>query len=228
VADTDIGSPDPATTFTAEPGDAAAVPAAGRAPGAEIRRRRGGWLVIAVPAIAALALGGYRLGGPSLWRDEAYTIIAARRPAGQIVALLGHTDAVHGPYYLIMHVVVVLLGSSVFAMWYFASLWHDEDQRDNQINAKRQQVQILFAKWKQAESWFSPELLLVPLDTVRTWMDEREELRLYRFAIENLYRQQEHVLDESGEKLMSLASRLSQAAPAGLECVVAIDRGELT
>ncbi len=74
------------------------------------------WLVIAVPAIAALALGGYRLGGPSLWRDEAYTIIAARRPAGQIVALLGHTDAVHGPYYLLMHVVVILLGTSAVAI----------------------------------------------------------------------------------------------------------------
>jgi len=78
--------------------------------------RRPDWLVIAVPAIAALAFGGYRLGGPSLWRDEAYTIIAARRPAGQIVALLGHTDAVHGPYYLIMHVVVVLLGTSAVAV----------------------------------------------------------------------------------------------------------------
>ena len=38
-----------------------------------------------------------------------------------------------------------------------------------------------------------------------------EALRLYRFAIEDLYRQQEHVLDEAGERLMSLASRLSSA-----------------
>ena len=33
----------------------------------------------------------------------------------------------------------------------------------------------------------------------------------YRFAIEDLYRQQEHVLDEAGERLMSLASRLAAA-----------------
>ena len=72
------------------------------------------------------------------------------------------------------------------------------------MNARRQQVQILFAKWKQAESWFSPELLLIPLDTVRKWMDANPELALYRFAIEDLYRQQEHVLDEAGERLMSL------------------------
>jgi oligoendopeptidase F len=103
------------------------------------------------------------------------------------------------------------LGQLAYRVWYYPSLQYDEDQRDNTINARRQQVQILFARWKQAESWFSPELLKIPLDTVRGWMDAEEPLRLYRFAIENLYRQQEHVLDEAGERLMSLASRLAAA-----------------
>jgi oligoendopeptidase F len=103
------------------------------------------------------------------------------------------------------------LGQLAYRVWYYPSLQYDEDQRDNTINARRQQVQILFAKWKQAESWFSPELLLVPLDTVRGWMSREKALGVYRFAIENLYRQQEHVLDEAGERLMSLASRLSSS-----------------
>jgi oligoendopeptidase F len=101
------------------------------------------------------------------------------------------------------------LGQLAYRVWYFPSLRYDEDQRDNAVNAKRQQVQILFARWKQAESWFNPELLKIPLATVRGWMDASEPLRLYRFAIEDLYRQQEHVLDEAGERLMSLSSRLS-------------------
>src|SRR5262249_460380 len=37
------------------------------------------------------------------------------------------------------------------------------------------------------------------------------DLAVYRFAIEDLYRQQEHVLDEKGEHLMSLASRFSSS-----------------
>jgi oligoendopeptidase F len=103
------------------------------------------------------------------------------------------------------------LGQLAYRVWYFPSLRYDEDQRDNAVNAKRQQVQILFARWKQAESWFNPELLLIPLATVREWMDKSEPLNLYRFAIEDLYRQQEHVLDEKGERLMSLASRLASS-----------------
>ena len=59
------------------------------------------------------------------------------------------------------------LGQLAYRVWYYPSLQYDEDQRDNTINARRQQVQILFARWKQAESWFSPELLQIPLETVR-------------------------------------------------------------
>ena len=103
------------------------------------------------------------------------------------------------------------LGQLAYRVWYYPSLRYDEDQRDNTINARRQQVQILFAKWKQAESWFSPELLTIPLATVRGWMDSTEALGVYRFAIEDLYRQQEHVLDEAGERLMSLSSRLASS-----------------
>jgi oligoendopeptidase F len=103
------------------------------------------------------------------------------------------------------------IGQLTYKVWYFASLKHDEDQRDNQINARRQQVQILFAKASQASAWFNPELLAVPLPTVQQWMAERPALATYRFALEDLYRQQEHVLDEKGEHLLSLASRFSSA-----------------
>ncbi|MCA1560889.1 MAG: M3 family metallopeptidase, partial [Acidobacteria bacterium] len=103
------------------------------------------------------------------------------------------------------------LGQLAHTVWYFTSLQYDQDQRDNAVNAKRQRVQILFARWKQAASWFNPELLQVPLDTVQDWTGRHEPLAVYRFAVEDLYRQQEHVLDDQGERLMSLASRLASA-----------------
>ena len=101
------------------------------------------------------------------------------------------------------------IGQLSYKVWYYVALKYDEDQRDNETNAKRQQVQILFAKFAQASAWFSPELLKIPLSTVREWMATNPELAVYRFAIVDLYRQQEHVLDEKGEQLLSLASRFS-------------------
>ena len=99
------------------------------------------------------------------------------------------------------------LGQLSYKLWYYAGLTYDQDQRDNSSNARRQKVQILFAKAAEARSWFTPELLRIPLEAVRRWMDGNPELAVYRFAIERIYHQQEHVLDEKGEHLLSLASR---------------------
>jgi oligoendopeptidase F len=101
------------------------------------------------------------------------------------------------------------MGALSYRVWYYASLQYDEDQRNNEHNARRQQVQILFARQQQASSWFNPELLQIPLDTIRQWMGENAELGVYRFAIESLFHEQEHVLDEDGERLLSIAGRFN-------------------
>jgi oligoendopeptidase F len=103
------------------------------------------------------------------------------------------------------------LGQLAYKVYFYPSLKYDEDQRDNDVNARKQQVQALMARWQEATSWFSPELLAIPLETVRGWLPANKDLGVYRFAIEEVYRLQEHVLDESGEKLLSLSSRLSGA-----------------
>ncbi len=96
-----------------------------------------------------------------------------------------------------------------YRVWYYPSLQYDEDQRNNAMNAKRQRVQLLIARWQQATSWFNPEVLRLPLDTVRAWMDASADLAVYRFALEKLFRQQKHVLNEQGEQLLSLSGRLA-------------------
>jgi oligoendopeptidase F len=101
------------------------------------------------------------------------------------------------------------LGQLAYRVWYYPALQYDEDQRDNGVNARRQRVQLLIARWRQATSWFNPELLRIPLQTVRAWMDASPALAVYRFAIEDLFRQQAHVLDVAGERLLSLSGRLS-------------------
>jgi oligoendopeptidase F len=100
------------------------------------------------------------------------------------------------------------LGQLSFKVWYYPSLQYDEDQRNNTINARRQRVQLLIAKWQQATSWFNPELLKLPPAAVRGWMAASPALAVYRFAVEEVFRLQEHVLNEQGERLLSLSGRL--------------------
>ncbi len=136
MSDTDIGPEDPAgaTAPTAAvaapesrgPASASASSAAARSAVLPVRakrqkpsagaRRWSDWLVIAVPAATAFVVGGYEIGGPSLWRDEAYTKDAITRSVSQIFALLRHQDAVHGAYYILMHVIAAAAGTSAVAL----------------------------------------------------------------------------------------------------------------
>ncbi|MBV9444440.1 MAG: hypothetical protein JO345_00855 [Streptosporangiaceae bacterium] len=75
-----------------------------------------GWLVVAIPAVVAFVVTGVDLSGPSLWRDEAYTKDAVSRSLSHLFALLGHTDAVHGAYYVMMHFVSEVIGTSDAAL----------------------------------------------------------------------------------------------------------------
>ena len=56
--------------------------------------------LVALLAIVVSAAGAAR---PSLWFDEAATISAGTRSVPELLRMVGHIDAVHGVYYLLMH-----------------------------------------------------------------------------------------------------------------------------
>ncbi len=101
------------------------------------------------------------------------------------------------------------LSQLAYKVYYYPSLKFDEDQRNNEINARQQQVMILFSKWSTATAWFTPELLAIPYETMQQWLDSNKDLQIYRFTIESTYHQQEHVLDEKGEELLSYSNQLN-------------------
>ncbi|HEV8222131.1 MAG TPA: hypothetical protein VGQ05_17815 [Streptosporangiaceae bacterium] len=68
------------------------------------------WLA-AGPPLLTLALALWGITGPSYWRDEAATLAATGQPFGRMIAMLGHVDAVHGAYYVLMWPVVRIGGT---------------------------------------------------------------------------------------------------------------------
>jgi mannosyltransferase len=74
------------------------------APDDSALQRRGRALDPAVAALLAAVVSGAAASRPSLWFDEGATIsAAASRSLSELWRLLGHIDAVHGLYYLLMH-----------------------------------------------------------------------------------------------------------------------------
>src|ERR1017187_10049087 len=77
-------------------------------------RPRPGWMLIAGPAIT-LAVMLWGVSARPYWGDEADTVSAVSRSVPQLIRLLGHVDAVHGLYYLLLWPVVRVAGVSEFA-----------------------------------------------------------------------------------------------------------------
>jgi mannosyltransferase len=65
-------------------------------------------------AVVALCLAGAWI--PSLWLDEVATLSAVGRSWPDMVALLGHVDAVHGTYYAVLHTWADVFGTSPLSL----------------------------------------------------------------------------------------------------------------
>jgi oligoendopeptidase F len=99
----------------------------------------------------------------------------------------------------------------------YPQLQRDTDTRDQAVSARFQRVQALFARFGTATAWFTPELLAIPQATMEQWIAQTPDLGIYRFDILDAYRQQKHVLDEKGERLLSYAARLREAPRAAYQ-----------
>jgi oligoendopeptidase F len=98
------------------------------------------------------------------------------------------------------------LGMLIDSVYSYPAMTRDLDNRNNERYAKVQQVLVQWSQYQQATAWMNPELLTIPWETMEKWL-ESKELAPYRYGVEDLYRQQAHVLDEEGERLLSYFSQ---------------------
>ena len=78
------------------------------------------WAPVVGPAAVTLALGTWGLDRRSMFGSEADSFWAAHLPLGRLAHLLGHVDAVHGTYYLLLHAwfdVYGLVGAGSDVLW---------------------------------------------------------------------------------------------------------------
>lgn len=103
------------------------------------------------------------------------------------------------------------IGMVQYKVYRYAQLQRDTDMRNQDVAGKFQRVGAVFAKFGTATAWFIPEMLTIPQPTMEKWLSQTPALAPYRFGILDNYRQQAHVLDEKGEKLISFAARLNRS-----------------
>lgn len=80
-----------------------------------LQSRGFGW-VVAFVASAAVIVSFAGSWIPSLWGDEAASVMSATRSLPSLIAMLGTVDAVHGAYYVGLHFWIGLFGASPFSV----------------------------------------------------------------------------------------------------------------
>ncbi len=69
-----------------------------------------------VPALITALLCTWRASSIEIWLDELTSVNVASRSWSQILNTLTHVDAVHGAYYLFLHLWMAVVGTSLFGM----------------------------------------------------------------------------------------------------------------
>ncbi|MCF7923805.1 MAG: oligoendopeptidase F [Candidatus Izimaplasma sp.] len=93
----------------------------------------------------------------------------------------------------------------------YASLLSDLNKKDTKNAARLQKVQLAFSKLQQAVSFEEPELIALGKEKVMEFIEKDKDLHEYKFAMEKLFRRQEHILDDKSESLLANYSQLSSA-----------------
>jgi len=89
-------------------------------------------------------------------------------------------------------------------LFVYAGLQYDQDQRESQSQEMQGRSQSLNSRVGAATSFIVPEILTVGKDKLLSFLDASDELKLYRFYLEDLLRTQEHTLSPREEEMLSL------------------------
>ena len=93
----------------------------------------------------------------------------------------------------------------------YASLQHTADESDSDAQNREGRASMAYAKSQAQTSFFTPELMEIPDETLKTWI-EGEDFADYKIFIKKLLHEKTHILSEKEEKILSLQSESAQTA----------------
>ena len=91
-------------------------------------------------------------------------------------------------------------------LYVYAGLKSFEDTRASENTARWSEAQELVTKYNEAHSFFTPELLKIPANTLTQMIESTKGLSTYRFYLDEQVRMRPYTLNASEEKLLALVS----------------------
>jgi len=85
----------------------------------------------------------------------------------------------------------------------YAGNLSNEDVNISENQALLQQLSSVGTKFGETVSFFEPEILLIPKETIEKFFKEKPELNVYSVYVDNIQRLRPHTLSESEEKMLA-------------------------
>lgn len=96
-------------------------------------------------------------------------------------------------------------------LYVYSRMRRDEDNRLDKYQTMNDRCSSLVAKASTSMSFFTPELLSLPEEKLRSFVASEPGLEIYRFAIENMLREKMHILSNEEENIISQYSEITSA-----------------
>lgn len=91
----------------------------------------------------------------------------------------------------------------------YASLQNSADENDSVAKDKVGRAMMAYTDFSAAVSYFDPEVMAIPDETIRSWI-EQPEFADYKIFFQKLLHAKPHILSEKEEKLLSLQGTCAQ------------------
>jgi len=101
------------------------------------------------------------------------------------------------------------LGIDFIKVYQYAALTSDLNKKDTVNAARVQKMAFLMSKLNQTTAFEAPELLEIGKEKIDEFVAKDETLKEYKFSLEKLFRNQEHVLDAKSETILANYTQLS-------------------
>lgn len=101
-----------------------------------------------------------------------------------------------------------VLTRRVYKLYYYANLKHDQDTTNSIYQTMYGKISDLLQKQSELSSFVKPELLSVKYEKIIKYIKEEKGLEEYKFTLEQIYRYENHKLNEDEEKIISSLSNV--------------------
>ena len=148
------------------------------------------------------------------WETDFESLKKMISKAGEFKGTLHEFESFKEYYSLQKELAVTLI-----KVYQYAALTFDLNRKNVENGARVQKVAYELSRLNQVTAYDAPELLSLGKEKVDEFLNKDSLLEEYRFGIEKLFRNQEHVLDERSE---SILANYSQLASKGNEIYTAL------